>query len=333
MEFYKTKIQGTGKFHPAKTLTNDDLAKMVDTSDEWIVQRTGIKERRIGDLSKDETPSGMAAHAAKMAIANAGLKPNDIDLILFSVTLPDMLFPNAASCLQEKLGITNKCGALDINAACTGWVYGLTLANSLIQTGVYKNILLCGTEMTSQFNNWDDRNTCVLFGDGSGAVVLGRSGANDSSEIIDSILTSDSSKKDSLILPAGGSARPVRQDVLDENAQWMSMDGQTVFKNAVKTMSSHCLTLLKRHNLSIEDIDWFIPHQANLRIIETTGNLLKCPPEKVIINVEKYANTSSASVPAALHEAYEDGRVKRGDLVLFAAFGAGLTSGATLLKF
>ena len=333
MEFYKTKIQGTGKFHPAKTLTNDDLAKMVDTSDEWIVQRTGIKERRIGDLSKDETPSGMAAHAAKMAIKNAGLEPNDIDLILFSVTLPDMLFPNAASCLQEKLGITNKCGALDINAACTGWVYGLTMANSLIQTGVYKNILLCGTEMTSQFNNWDDRNTCVLFGDGSGAVVLGRAQADDTSEIIDSILTSDSSKKDSLILPAGGSARPVRQDVLDENAQWMNMDGQTVFKNAVKTMSSHCLTLLKRHNLTIDDIDWFIPHQANLRIIETTGNLLKCPTEKVIINVEKYANTSSASVPAALHEAYEDGRVKRGDLILFAAFGAGLTSGATLLKF
>ncbi|MDP7320370.1 MAG: beta-ketoacyl-ACP synthase III [Bacteriovoracaceae bacterium] len=333
MELYRTKIQGTGKYHPQKVMTNEDITKLVDTSDEWIVQRTGIKERRIGDVAKDEYPSGMAHRAAKIALKNAKLEPNDIDFILFSVTLPDMMFPNSASCLQEKLGITNKCGALDINAACTGWVYGLTLANSLIQTGVYKNILLCGTEMASAFNNWEDRNTCVLFGDGSGAVVLSRSEQENGSQIIDSILTSDSSKKDSLILPAGGSIRPVREDVLKENAQWMSMDGQTVFKNAVKTMSSHCATLLKRNNMTIDDIDWFIPHQANLRIIEATGNLLKCPPEKVIVNVEKYANTSSASIPAALHEAVEAGKIKRGDTLLFAAFGAGLTSGATLLKF
>ncbi len=333
MELFKTKIQGTGKYHPEKVMTNDDITKLVDTSDEWIIQRPGIKERRIGDAEKNETPSGMAERAAKIAIEKAGLEPNDIELILFSVTLPDMLFPNAASCLQEKLGITNKCGALDINAACTGWVYGLTMANSLIQTGVYKNILLCGTEMASAFNNWDDRNTCVLFGDGSGAVVLSRAEKDEESQIIDSILTSDSSKKESLILPCGGSKRPVRQDVLDENAQWMSMDGQIVFKNAVKTMSSHCAKLLKRNNMTIDDVDWFIPHQANLRIIEATGNLLKCPPEKVIVNVEKYANTSSASIPAALHEAVEDGRIKRGQTVLFAAFGAGLTSGATLLKF
>lgn len=333
MELYHTKIQGTGKYHPEKVITNEELTKIVDTSDEWIVQRTGIKERRIADLAKDESPSGMAEKAARIAIEQAGLEPNDIDFIMFSVTLPDTLFPNAASHLQEKLGITTKCGCIDINAACTGWVYGLTMANALVQSGTFKNVLLCGTEMTSAFNNWDDRNTCVLFGDGSGAVVLGRAEKNEESQIIDSILTSDSSKKETLILPAGGAKRPVRQDVLDENAQWMHMDGQIVFKNAVKTMSSHCAKLLKRNNLTIDDIDWFIPHQANLRIIETAGNLLKCPAEKVIVNVEKYANTSSASIPAALHEAVSDGRVKRGDLVLFAAFGAGLTAGATLLRF
>ncbi len=333
MELFKTKIAGTGKYHPERIMTNAELSETVDTSDEWIVQRTGIKERRVGSIEKEEFPSGMAERAAKIAIKNAGIEVNDIDLILFSCTLPDMMFPNSASCLQERLGITNKCGALDINAACTGWVYGLTMANSLIQTGIYKNILLCGTEMASQFNNWSDRNTCVLFGDGSGAVVLQRAQDGDSSQILDSILTSDSTKKDSLILPAGGSKRPVRQDVLDEDAQWMSMDGQVVFKNAVKTMSSHCATLLERNNMTIDDVDWFIPHQANLRIIETTGKLLKCPEEKVIINVELYANTSSASIPAALHEAVTDGRIKRGQTVLFAAFGAGLTSGATLLKF
>ncbi len=333
MELYNAKIAGTGKYHPEKIMTNDDISKLVDTSDEWIVQRTGIKERRIGDIAKDEFPSGMAERAAKIALKNAGLEPNDIELILFSVTLPDMLFPNAASCLQERLGITNHCGCLDVNAACTGWLYAMTMANALIQTGQYKNILVCGTEMASSFNNWEDRNTCVLFGDGSGAVVLSRDEAKSGSVIIDSILGSDSSKKESLILPAGGAKRPVRQDVLDENAQWMSMDGQTVFKNAVKTMSSHCKTLLERNNMTIDDIDWFIPHQANLRIIETTGKLLNCPEEKVIVNVEKYANTSSASIPAALHEAVEDGRIKRGQTILMAAFGAGLTSGAMLLKF
>ena len=280
MNLYQSVIKGAGKYHPDKVMTNADIAKNVDTSDEWIIQRTGIKERRIGDLEKDEFPSGMAERAARMAIENAGLDVNDIELILFSVTFPDMMFPNSASCLQERLGITNMCGALDVNAACTGWVYAMTMANSLIQTGVYKNILVCGTEMGSAFNNWEDRNTCVLFGDGSGAVVLSRAEDGSESKIIDSILSSDSSKKESLILPAGGAKKPVRQDVLDANEQWMSMDGQVVFKNAVKTMSSHCQTLLDRNNMTMDDIDWFIPHQANLRIIETTGSLLKCPPEK-----------------------------------------------------
>jgi len=333
MQLSHTKILGTGKYHPEKVMTNNDLAKIVDTSDEWIVQRTGIKERRIGDIEKDECPSGMAARAARMAIENAGLEVDDIDLILFSVTLPDQMFPNSASMLQHKLGITSKCACLDINAACSGWLYGLTMANALIQTGTYKKILLCGTEMATAFNNWNDRNTCVLFGDGSGAVVLGPSDEADGPRVIDSILGSDSSKWDSLILAKGGAVAPITQKILDNDEQWMSMDGQTVFKNAVKTMALHSGELLKRNNMTIDDIDWFIPHQANLRIIETTGQLLKCPSEKVIINVEKYANTSSASIPAAMNEAINDGRIKRGDTLLLAAFGSGLTSGAAIVKY
>lgn len=333
MQLYKTKITGTGKYHPSKIMTNDDISKIVETSDEWITQRTGIKERRIADIEKEEYPSGMAEHASRQAIKNAGLEPNDIDLILFSVTLPDMLLPNTASQLQARLGITTQCACLDINAACTGWVYGLQMANSLIQTGVYKNILLVGTEMTSGFNNWEDRSTCVLFGDGSGVTVLSRAEADSESFVLDSIMGSDSSKRMALALPKGGSMARITQEVLDNKEQFVTMDGQVVFKAAVKTMAQHCATLLERNSLSLDDIDWFIPHQANLRIIETVGKLLSFPMERVIVNVEKYANTSSATIPTAMHEAIEDGRIKRGQKIMFAAFGAGLTSGAAIIQF
>ncbi len=329
---FATKITGTGKFHPEKVMTNDDLSKMVDTSDEWIMQRTGIKERRIAN-PETEYPSGMAFYAAQDAIKNAGLEPNDISLIIFSVTLPDYLFPNTASQLQTKLGISNECACMDINAACTGWVYGLQMADALIKTGVHKHVLVVGTEMTSAFNNWEDRSSCVLFGDGAGATVLSQNEDNDGAQFIDSILSCDGTKSGSLILKKGGSKSPITHEVLDNKEQFVSMEGQIVFKNAVKTMSRHCATLLKRNNLTTEDIDWFVPHQANLRIIETTAKLLEYPMDKVICNVEKYANTSSASIPAAVHEAFTDGRIKRGQTVLFAAFGAGLTSGAVLLKF
>jgi 3-oxoacyl-[acyl-carrier-protein] synthase-3 len=254
-------------------------------------------------------------------------------MIIFSVTLPDYLFPNTASQLQTKLGITNQCACMDINAACTGWVYGLQVADALVKTGVHKHILVVGTEMTSAFNNWEDRSTCVLFGDGSGATVLSKNEDNDGAQFIDSILSCDGTKSESLILLKGGSKSPITHEVLEAKEQFITMEGPTVFKNAVKTMARHCATLIERNNISKEDIDWFIPHQANLRIIETTAKLLDYPMDKVICNVEKYANTSSASIPAALHEAFMDGRVKRGQTILFAAFGAGLTSGAVLLKF
>jgi 3-oxoacyl-[acyl-carrier-protein] synthase-3 len=333
MELKNLKIAGVGKYHPSKVMTNDDLAKIVDTSDEWITQRTGIKERRIGDKNKDEIPSGMATKAAEIAIRNSGIDKNDIELIMLSTTLPDTFFPNTASYVQNKLGIESKCACMDLNAACTGWIYGLQLANSLIATGTYKNILLIGVEMTSVFNNWEDRSTCVLFGDGAGATVLTAAEDGDDSKYFQGILGCDGTKGWSLQLPKGAAADVITHEILDNKQQFMTMDGQTVFKSAVKTMVQHSLKILKEQDMTIDDVDWVIPHQANLRIIEAVGQMLKADPNKVIINVDKYANTSSASIPAAMYEAIEDGRIKRGDKILVTAFGSGLTSGAALITF
>lgn len=333
MKHFNTKILGTGSYLPEKIVTNDDLSKRIDTSHQWIVERTGIHERRVSDVAKDEAPSGMARRAALKALEAANLTPNDIDCILLSATLPDQTMPNTASVLQEKLGISNNCPALDVNAACSGWVYLVPMANALIQTGVYKHILVVGAEMLSGFNNWDDRNTCILFGDGCGAAILGRSAENEDSQIYSSVLTSDSTKKDHLTLLAGGAVKRITHEVLNNNEQWMTMNGQEVFKAAVKTMAAHAEKVVKDANLSMEEINWFIPHQANLRIIEAVGNRFSIPTEKVIVNVDKYANTSSASVPIALDEAIRGGKIKRGDIILLAAFGAGLTAGAICLKY
>jgi 3-oxoacyl-[acyl-carrier-protein] synthase-3 len=333
MKLFSTKILGTGSYLPEKILTNADIAKRVDTSDEWIAERTGIRSRRISDLSKDEMPSGMAKRATERALEAANLTPNDIDCILFSSTLADQAMPNAASVLQFKLGITNNCPALDVNAACSGWVYLVPIANALIQTGVYKHILIVGSEMLSSFNNWDDRNTCILFGDACGVAILGRASENEDSKIYSTVLSSDSSKKDHLTLWAGGSAKKITKEVIDNNEQWMTMNGQEIFKSAVKTMAAHAEKVVKEAEMTMADVDWFIPHQANLRIIEAVGNRFSFPLEKVIINVDKYANTSSATVPVAFDEAVRDGRIKRGDNVLFAAFGAGLTAGAIFFKY
>ena len=330
---FNTKILGTGSFLPDKILTNDDIAKRVDTNHQWIVERTGIHERRIADPSKDETPSGMAAKAARKALEAANLTPNDIDCILFSATIPDTFFPNSACHLQEKLGITNMCPALDVNAACTGWIYLLPMADAMIKTGLYKHILVVGSEMTSSFNNWDDRNTCILFGDGCGVAILGRASENEESQIYSSVLAADSTKKEHLALPAGGAVKRITHDVLEKGENWVTMNGQEVFKAAVKTMASLSERVIHESGKHMSDVDWFIPHQANLRIIEAVGNRFNFPTEKVIINVDKYANTSSATVPIALDEAIRAGKIKRGDNILMAAFGAGLTAGAIYLKY
>lgn len=333
MKFFNTKILGTGSYMPEQVLTNDDIAKRVDTNHQWIVERTGIHARRIADISKDETPSGMAKIATMRALEAANLTPNDIDLILFSSTLADQPMPNAASVLQDKLGITNQCGALDVNAACSGWIYLVPMADAMIKTGMYKHILVVGSEVLSSFNNWDDRNTCILFGDGCGVAILGRAAENEDSQIYSTVLSSDSTKKDHLTLWAGGSAKRITHEVLNKGENWMTMNGQEVFKAAVKTMASHSEKVVKDAGKTIDDVDWFIPHQANLRIIEAVGNRFNFPNEKVIVTVDKYANTSSATVPVALDEAIRDGRIKRGDDVLLAAFGAGLTAGAIFLKY
>lgn len=333
MKLFNTKILGTGSYMPDKIVTNDDLSKRIDTSHQWIVERTGIHQRRVGDLSKDETPSGMAKRAALKALEAANLTPNDIDCILLSSTMPDQQMPNTAAVVQDKLGITNNCPTLDVNAACTGWVYLLPMADAMIKTGMYKHILVVGSEMLSSFNNWDDRNTCILFGDGCGAAILGRASENEDSKIYSTVLSCDSTKKEHLTLWAGGAAKRITKEVIDNNEHWMTMNGQEIFKAAVKTMAAHSEKVIKDAEMTMNDVDWFIPHQANLRIIEAVGQRFGFPSEKVIINVDKYANTSSATVPVALDEAIRAGKIKRGDNVLLAAFGAGLTAGAIFLKY
>lgn len=333
MKQFNTKILGTGSYMPDTIKTNYDIAKRVDTSHEWIVERTGIHQRRISDLSKDENPSGMAARAAMKALEAANLTPNDIDCILLSSTMADQPMPNAASMIQYKMGITNNCPCLDVNAACSGWMYLVPMADAMIKTGMYKHILVVGSEMISSFVNWDDRNTCILFGDGCGVAILGRAAENEDSQIYSTVLSSDSSKKDHLALWAGGSNMKLTHELLDSKEQWMVMNGQEIFKAAVKTMAAHAEKVVKDAGMTIEDVDWFIPHQANLRIIEAVGQRFNFPPEKVVINVDKYANTSSATVPVALDESIRAGKIKRGDNVLLAAFGAGLTAGAVFFKY
>ncbi len=333
MRLFNTKILGTGSYLPERIVTNQDLSQRIDTSHDWIVERTGIHQRRVSDLSKGENPSGMAKEAALKAIQAANLTPNDIDLILVSATMPDQSMPNTAAVVQEKLGITNLCPTLDVNAACSGWIYLVPMADAMIKTGLYKHILVIGSEMLSSFNNWDDRNTCILFGDACGAAVLGRASENEDSRIYSSILTCDSTKKDHLTLMAGGANKRITHEVLEKNEHWMTMNGQQIFKAAVTTMAAHAERVAKEAELTLDQIDWFIPHQANLRIIEAVGTRFNIPASKVIINVERYANTSSASVPVALDEAIRDGRIKRGDNLLMAAFGAGLTAGAICLKY
>lgn len=333
MSAYQTKILGTGHYVPPRIMTNDEVSKLVDTSHQWIVERTGIHERRIADPKAGDIPSGMAVKAAKKAFEAAGIQPNDVELILFSTTFPDMFFPNTATQLQLKLGITNGCGCLDINAACTGWVYGFNLADGLIRSGMYKTIMVIGSEMTSGFNNWKDRNTCILFGDGCGVTILGRAPAGESSGVLAQVLGADATKGEHLMLRGGGAATPITTDNVGTDVQCVVMDGKEVFKSAVKTMAAHCEQMLSEAEITMDQVDWFIPHQANLRIIEAVANRFNFPLEKAVVNVERFANTSSATVPIAMDEAIRDGRIKRGQTLMIAAFGAGLTSGGVLLKY
>ncbi len=324
-----TRIIGTGSYAPAKVLTNADLEKLVETSDEWIRTRTGISERRI--CAEDEATSDLAHEASRQALAAAGLDPTDLDLILVATITPDMFFPSTACILQERLQ-ARRAGAMDISAACSGFIYGLAVADGLLRLGTMRNILLVGAETLTKIVNWKDRNTCVLFGDGAGAVILRASEGEQG--ILSTHLFADGSKGSLLIMPGGGSRRPISQQVLDEGLAAIQMaNGNEVFKGAVRAMEDAALTALKHNRLEVGDVDLMIPHQANLRIIDAVGHRLGFTPERVCVNVQRFGNTSAASIPLALDEAVREGRVKARDLVLLCAFGGGLTWASALIRW
>lgn len=324
----KAYIKGVGFSVPEKILTNHDLEKMVETSDEWITTRTGIKERHIAGVH--ETASTLGAQASKKAIENAGLKPKDIDMIITATATPDMYFPNTSALIGHILGIKN-AGVFDIEAACTGFIYALSIASQYIKTGEYKNILIIGCDLLSRLTDWSDRNTCVLFGDGAGAAVVSES--HTSSEILGTCLNGDGQYRDLLYVPAGGSLHPTTEESVKKHHHYIKMAGNATFKVAVTKMSEVALEILKKANLKKSDVDLLIPHQANLRIINMVQRTLELPDEKVFINLEKYGNTSAATIPIALTEAIEQGRIHKGNIIIFAAFGGGFTWGSAALRW
>lgn len=320
------RIVGTGSYLPEKILTNDDLALMVETSDEWIRSRTGIRERRI--VAPDQMTADLGYAAAVQALAAANLSVADIDMIVVGTTTPDHIFPSTACLLQERLGVTNRAiGAFDVNAACSGFIYALSVADKFIGTGACETVLVVGAETLTRIIDWTDRTTCVLFGDGAGAVVLT---ADSTTGILSTHLHADGSKKELLWDPIGVSTN-FQPDRVHGGS--LLMRGNEVFKYAVKALDSVVDETLAAHGVAKVDLDWLIPHQANLRIIEATAKRLDLPMERVIVTVDRHGNTSSASVPLALDEAVRSARVQRGDLILLEAFGGGFTWGSALLRY
>jgi 3-oxoacyl-[acyl-carrier-protein] synthase III len=325
------KIIGTGSYAPEQILTNKDLEKMVDTSDEWIRTRTGIEERHIA--AENESASDMAYEASIKAMEMANIQPDEIDLIIVATVSPDHPFPSTACVLQRKLGVPATAMCFDMQAACSGFLYAIDLANSIIKTHTQrKKALIIGVEKISALTDWEDRNTCILFGDGAGAVILDAS-ANDDSDLIATKLASDGTYTDILNVPAGGSALPLSKDVIEKRQQYIRMEGQEVFKLAVTSMVNACKEVLEEAGISSADLRWLIPHQANKRIIHAVGKRLSLTEKNVYINVQKYGNTSAASIGIALDELVREGKIERGEYLLLTAFGAGLTWGATLLRW
>ena len=319
-----SRIAGTGSYLPANVVTNHDLERMMDTSDEWIQERTGIKRRHLA--ADDESTSDLALAAANQALDMAGLTAEDIGLIIIATTTPDKVFPGTACIVQRRLGIGG-CAAFDIQAACSGFVYGLDLADRHIRTGGAKNALVIGAETLSRLTNWEDRTTAVLFGDGAGAVVLQET---DKPGIISTHIHADGQYEDLLQVPQGVSNG---YDITRAGEAFIQMNGNAVFRRAVATLDSIARETLDKNNIDKHDLDWFVPHQANMRIISAAAKKLDMPMERVIVTVDEHANTSAASIPLALDVAVRDGRIKRGELLLFEAFGAGFTWGSALLRF
>ncbi|MDI6799186.1 MAG: beta-ketoacyl-ACP synthase III [Actinomycetota bacterium] len=322
------KIIGVGSYLPERVLTNQDLEEMVDTSDDWIRTRTGILERRI--IEADENVSDLAAKASLNAISDAGLKVSDIDLIILSTCSPEMILPSTACLVQHKIG-AKTTPAFDVMAGCTGFIYALSVAAQFIETGTYRNILVIGADALSRHIDWQDRNTCVLFGDGAGAVVLGPD--LNGFGILANYLASTGAGAGLLSIPGGASAAPAHADSFDKTENYLQMNGSEVFKFATRALPRAVKDVTRRANVDLSGIDYIIPHQANYRIIETAARKLNVDSDRIINNIERLGNTSTASIPIALDELYRSGRLKRGDLMILVGFGAGLTWGANLIKW
>ncbi len=320
-------ILGLGFYLPSKVMTNTDIEKIVDTTDEWIRTRTGIQTRRIA--APEENTSDLAVKAAQAALAQAGLKPTDLDMIMVATMTPDMPCPATACIVQAKLGAP-QAAATDVSAACSGFVYGLVMARHMVAGGAYKNILVIGAEVLSRFVDWKDRSTCVLFGDGAGAAVIGPTSQG---HILSTYLGSDGSKADLLNVPGGGTATPATHESVDNRLHFLKMNGGEVFKHAVRGMSDAALRAVKDAGITPEQIACVVPHQANIRIIQAVVERAGIPLEKVYLNVDRYGNMSAASTVIALCEAVRDGRIKKGDYALLVAFGAGLTWGSAVIQW
>ncbi len=325
---FRVRLAATGSTSPPKVLSNQDLSKIVDTNDEWITQRTGIKERRISE--NGVYPSDLGAEAASKVLQESGTNPLDIELILVGTSNPDQLLPTTACFIQEKLGCKN-AGAVDMLAACSGFVYALTTGVQFVKSGVHKKVLVIGAETLSKMTNWNDRSSCVLFGDAAGATLLERS--TDNSDVLYTELGADGAQGDLIQVPAGCSRMPPTYESIDNALHTIHMKGREVYKFAVNKLEELAHRALEKCNLAISDLSLFIPHQMNLRIIESVTDRMKIPPNKVFINIHKYGNTSSASIPVALDEAIKEGRIKRGDTVLMIALGGGLTWGSVLIRY
>jgi len=328
-QLLRAKISALGTYVPPRVLTNADLEKMVETSDEWILQRTGIRERHIVD--KGVATSDLGAAAAKKALAALRMDPSEIEAIVVGTVTPDMLFPSTACLIQHKLGAKGAWG-FDLSAACSAFVYALQTGSQFIATGAHKKVLVVGSDVMSSIIDYTDRATCILFGDGAGAVVL-EPATSDSEGIIDFIHEVDGSGGCSLYMPGGGSLNPSTHETVDQKMHFVHQDGQAVFKYAVRKMAELCEKLLERNGFKGKDIDVFVPHQANLRIINATGERLGLRPDATIINIDRYGNTTAATIPLAMQTAIDQGKLNQGSLVLLASVGAGFTSGATLLRW
>jgi 3-oxoacyl-[acyl-carrier-protein] synthase-3 len=324
----RSQIVGTGAYAPERVLTNFDLEKMVDTSDQWIRERTGISERRIA--RPDETTSDMALFAARRALEAAGLEPKDLDMIVVGTITGDMPMPACAAFLQHKLGITD-VPAFDVSAACAGFLYGMSIGDQFIRSGMHRYVLVVGAELLSRILDWEDRTTCVLFGDGAGAVVLGPANA-DGRGVLSTKLHTDSTLMESLCIRAGGSKERITPGAIAEKRDKVFMDGQDIFKVAVKNLTRASASALSEAGINAKDVRWVVPHQANMRILSQVAQRLDIPLERFVINIDRYGNTSSASIPIALDEAVRDGRIQRGDTVLMCALGGGISWASALVR-